>query len=191
MRARQFIFLGLVRLMFGVFLFCPLVQVLGVGFFGIPAPGQPPGFTFAYLLAVFRDINLRQGLLNSTLIAVLVTLACVAISLPLAMLSVRYEFAGKRFVSGLLLVPLVLPPFVGAIGMRQILGRCGVLTALAQDVCAVSRGSPLDWFGKARLAGVILIEALSLYPILYLNLTATLANLDPAMEQAAANLGAS
>src|SRR5205814_10259911 len=93
--------------------------------------------------------------------------------------------------SGLLLVPLVLPPFVGAIGMRQILGRFGVLTAIAQDVGAVSHGSPIDWFGKARLAGVILIEALSLYPILYLNLTAALANLDPAMEQAAANLGAS
>ena len=37
----------------------------------------------------------------------------------------------------------------------------------------------------------MLIEALSLYPDSFLNVSAALANLDPAMEQAAANLGAS
>jgi len=45
--------------------------------------------------------------------------------------------------------------------------------------------------GGARFLGIILLESLSLYPILFLNLSAALANLDPAMEQAAANLGAS
>ena len=93
-------------------------------------------------------------------------------------------------MSGLLLVPLILPPFVGAIGMRQVLGRFGVLTAAAHDVGWVGANTPVDWFGGARLLGVILIESLSLYPILYLNVSAALANLDPAMEQAAANLGA-
>ena len=38
---------------------------------------------------------------------------------------------------------------------------------------------------------MVIVEALSLYPILLLNLQASLANIDPAMEQAAANLGAS
>jgi iron(III) transport system permease protein len=192
MRLRQFIFLAAILLIFAVLLGWPLVQVLGVAFLGIPAAGQPSAFTSAYLAAVFADPNLRQGLINSTMIAVCVTLLCAAISVPLAMLSVRYDFIGKRLMSGLLLVPLILPPFVGAIGMRQILGRFGVLTAIAQDVGLVPRDHPIDWFGGgARLAGVILIEALALYPILYLNVSAALANLDPALEQAAANLGAS
>ncbi|MDB5300588.1 MAG: transporter permease, partial [Phycisphaerales bacterium] len=88
-------------------------------------------------------------------------------------------------LSGLLLVPLVLPPFVGAIGIRMLLGRFGPLTTLLG-------GGPagIDWTGKYRLAGIILIEALGLYPIMLLNLQAALANIDPAMEQAAANLGA-
>ena len=106
------------------------------------------------------------------------------------MMSVRLDFLGKTLVSGLILVPLILPPFVGAIGMRQILGRFGVLTSLAQDVGVVSPGTPIDWIGAARVFGIILVEALSLYPIMYLNVSAALANLDPAMEQAAANLGA-
>jgi iron(III) transport system permease protein len=48
----------------------------------------------------------------------------------------------------------------------------------------------VDWLGQARFAGVVLLQALALYPILYLNVTAALVNIDPAMEEAAANLGA-
>ena len=96
----------------------------------------------------------------------------------------------KSLVNGLLLVPLILPPFVGAIGMRQILGRFGVLTSIAHDSGLIEGNTPIEWFGSARILGVILVESLSLYPIIYLNVSAALANLDPAMEQAAANLGA-
>lgn len=180
----------LVLAVFAVFLLWPIYRVVRVGFFGIP--GQPDeGFTLAYFTGIFLDPGLRRGLLNSATIAVCVTLVCTLISVPLAMLSVRYDFPGKGILSGLLLVPLILPPFVGAIGMRQILGRFGMLTALAQDGGLVPEGTPVDWLGPARLVGIVLVEALSLYPILFLNVSAALANLDPAMEQAAANLGAS
>jgi len=188
MRARQNILLFLLLAIFAVLLFWPIAQVLRVGLFGIP--GRGAGFTLGYLRAIFEDSNLRSGLATSVLIAILVTLACVMISVPLALLSVRYEFAGKRIVTGLLLVPLILPPFVGAIGMRMILGRYGALTALAQHLHLVAPETPVDWLGRLRLAGVVFVEALSLYPILFLNLSAALANIDPAMEQAAANLGA-
>ncbi len=179
--------MGLILAVFGVFLIWPIVQVVRVGFFGIGRDG----FTFAYLLSVFQDHALRQGLINSALIAVSVTVLCTLIAVPLAIMSVRLDFWGKGTASSLLLVPLILPPFVGAIGMRQILGRFGVLTSLAQDAHLVASGSPVDWIGAARVLGIILIESLSLYPILFLNVSAALANLDPAMEQAAANLGAS
>jgi iron(III) transport system permease protein len=66
-----------------------------------------------------------------------------------------------------------------------------VLTSIAQSLGFVAPDTPVDWFGSARIVGIILVEALSLYPILYLNVSAALANLDPALEQAAANLGAS
>ncbi len=182
--------LGLVLALFAVFLLWPILRVLRVGFFGLPEqPGS--GFTLAYVQGIFLDPVLRAGLFNSARIAVCVTLLCVAISVPLAMLSVRFDFFGKGAVSALLLVPLILPPFVGAIGMRQILGRMGVLTAIAGHLGLVKAGSPVDWIGNLRLLAVIFIEALSLYPIVYLNVSAALANLDPAMEQAAANLGAS
>ncbi|MDZ4199211.1 MAG: iron ABC transporter permease, partial [Kiritimatiellia bacterium] len=85
---------------------------------------------------------------------------------------------------GLLLVPMILPPFVGAIGFQRMLGTTGVLNAL------LGLG-PVDWLGRARIGGVILLQGFGLYPILYLNVSAALANVDPAMEEAAENLGCS
>ena len=186
---RSFLFLLIIAI-FVAFLGWPIFQTVRVGFQGVATNGHYGRFTYEYVLAIFKDPLLRSGLLNSATIAVCVTLLCTLITVPLALLSRRYDFWGKGLVNALLLVPLILPPFVGAIGMRQILGRFGVLTALAQHAGLAAPNSPVNWFGSAQILGVILMETLSLYPILFLNVSAALANLDPAMEQAAANLGA-
>src|SRR5690606_38686383 len=121
-------------------------------------------------------------------IALLTTTLCLVITMPMALLAARYDWCGKSVVTSLVLVPLILPPFVGAIGMRALLGRYGALNAmLGFD------GPGIDFLGGAlggRLPGVVLMEALHLYPILYLNVAAALANLDPALDEAATNLGA-
>src|SRR5687768_5457763 len=190
-RLRHWLILAVIRAACAVFLISPIVPLVRIGSFGIPGDPGSGSFTLAYVGAIFQDHSLRQGLLNSALIAVSVTIVCILISVPLALMSVRFNFWGKGIVSGLLLVPLILPPFVGAIGMRQILGRFGVLTSVAQGLGLADAGAPVDWIGSARMLGIILVESLALYPILFLNVSAALANLDPAMEQAAANLGAS
>ena len=166
---------------FGLLLIWPIVQIVKTGF------TRPDGsFTLTYVGLIFRDPVLVRGLLNAGLVAILVTALTLAVALPLAVLSVRYTFPGRGLLNGLLLVPLVLPPFVGAIGMQIVLGRYGPLTRLVG-------GGPMgiDWIGKYRLLGVVVIESLHLYPVMLLNLQAALANLDPAMEQAASNIGAS
>ncbi len=139
-------------------------------------------FTLKYLAGVFQNPIYAEGLLNSLMIAVGTTALAVLVAVPLAWLANRYDFAGKKWVSGLVLVPMILPPFVGAIGFQQILGQYGALNAL------LGLG-PVDWLGRGRYFGVILLQALSLYPILYLNVAAALANIDPAMEEAAENVG--
>ena len=189
---RDLAFLLLIIAVFATFLGWPIYQTVRVGFLGVAnKDGSYGGFTLQYVLAIFKDPLLTWGLVHSLMIAVAVTSICTLISVPLAIIARNYDFYGKSIVSSLLLVPLILPPFVGAIGMRQILGRFGVLTSFAEHIGLVASNAPVDWFGSARIVGVILVETLSLYPILYLNISAALANLDPAMEQAAANLGAS
>src|SRR5688500_8050430 len=156
-RLRHSLILAVILAAFAVFLIWPIVQVVRVGFFGIPGEPGSGSFTLAYVGAIFQDHSLRQGLLNSALIAVSVTLLCMLISVPLALMSVRFNFWGKGLVSGLLLVPLILPPFVGAIGMRQILGRAGVFTSIAQALGFIDPGTPVDWIGSARIYGIILV----------------------------------
>ena len=86
---------------------------------------------------------------------------------------------------------MMLPPFVGAIGFRQIFGQEGAVNALLRAVGWLGQNQVIDWLGAGREWGIVLLNALHLYPILYLNLVAALANVDPVLLEAAENLGCS
>lgn len=163
----------------GLGLLYPIWLTVRGGFAEDIATGE--GFTLRHVLLVFEDPVLREGLVNAFQIAVWTTLLSFVIGLPLALLTARYEFPLKGLWSAAILVPLILPPFVGAIGLRAILGRSGALNTLL--------GTEFDVLGDARMLGVIVALALHLYPIVYLNATAALANLDPALDEAADTLG--
>ena len=189
-RVGRYAAFAVVLLLFGVFLIWPVWTVISTGL-GLTTPGVKLASVGAYLAAVFQDQQFRMGAINSALIAALVTVCCVAISVPLALLNRRYEFPGKNLLASLLLVPLVLPPFVGAIGIRFIFGAQGALTALCQHVGLVAQGTPVNWLAIHPFGAVVVSEAFSLYPILFVNVVTALSFLDPSLEQAAANLGAS
>ena len=84
---------------------------------------------------------------------------------------------------------MILPPFVGAVGVKQMLGVNGAFNAALIKAGLMDAAAPFDWLAQGRFAGIVLMIALNLYPILYMNIAAALSNLDPAMEQAAENLG--
>lgn len=145
--------------------------------------------TGAYLAELFRNPLYLEGLANSFWMGLFSTLPALVIALPLALVNHGWKFPGRELLNALVLVPLILPPFVGALGIRQFLGQAGVLNAFLIDLGLMDPSQPHDWLGGGRLAGIVLMNALHLYPIAYLNLTAALANLDPALEEAAENLG--
>lgn len=147
------------------------------------------GLTLDYVLEVFRNPLYREGLVNSAMIAAFTTLGCLLVALPLAFAFVRYQFPGRALLNSLLLIPLILPPFVGALGVQAMLGQAGALNSLLMTLGLVRPEQPIDWLGEGQMAGVVVMNILHLYPIVYLNVTAALANLDPALEDAAANLG--
>jgi iron(III) transport system permease protein len=169
---------------FAAFFLWPIIQILKGGF--VDADGH---FTFAFLTTLLRDPLYQEGLLNAFWIACGTLIATTAIALPLAFIADRFRFPGKGVLTSLILVPIVLPPFVGAIGLKQIFGQYGALNALIISLHLRPPGWTYDWFMQHRMASIIAIEALSLYPILYLNTVAALANIDPAMDEAAQNLG--
>ena len=151
---------------------------------------DPEGdFTLGFVLAVFKNPVYLEGLVNSFKMGLFSTLLSLAIALPLALMANRHRFPGKEVLTSFLLVPMILPPFVGALGVRQFLGQSGVVNAALIRLGFMDPAAPMDWLGEGQLLGVVIMNALHLYPIAYLNISAALANLDPAMEEAAENLG--
>jgi iron(III) transport system permease protein len=174
----------LVTIFFALFFVLPIWGTLKTAF--VDGNG---GLTLDYIAEVFRNPLYREGLLNSFLIALLTTLGCLLLSLPLAIGFVRYAFPARTWLNSLMLTPLILPPFVGALGIQAMMGQAGAFNSLLTALGILSADHPVDWLGEGQMTGVVLMNVLHLYPIVYLNVTASLANLDPALEEAAANLG--
>ena len=171
----------LCALVFGPFLIYPVGKVL----LGAIAPeGQ---FSPALLALPWQDPIVRESIINSGKIGLGAMIAASLLAFPLAYMTARWKFGGKNWLSGLLLVPLLLPPLVGAVGIRQMLGREGVINTILMRLQVLAE--PIDWL-QLKLPMVIIVAALHLYPLIYLNLTAAWANVDPALEEAAENQGA-
>lgn len=177
--AADYALLGILLAMLAAFLLYPIILTVA-GAFKDPTTGK--GFSLLPIRLVFEDPALLGTFANSFVVAITTTLLASLIALPLAFFSARYRFPLKPVFSALILVPLILPPFVGALGVQMLLGRLGAINTLL--------GTDWDLLGSAKFFGVVLVQAFSLYPIIYLNATAALANLDPALDEAAINLGA-
>jgi len=174
----QVVVLAAVALFLIAFLIIPLLRVIVVAFTG------PEGFTLVHFGDFFATGLLRESFWNSIYVATMTVVLASLIAVPLATILARFRFRGAALIHTLGVVPLVMPPFVGAVAMQLIYGRNGTINLLLND-----------WFGfripfMDGLNGVIFVEALHYFPFILLNLSASLANIDSAMEESAQNLGA-
>ena len=170
---------GVVALFLIAFLVVPLGRVILVAF-----TGSDGGFTLVHFGDFFRTSLLREAFWNSIYVAAMTVIVASLIAVPLATILARFHFRGAALIHTLGVVPLVMPPFVGAVAMQLIFGRNGSINLLLND-----------WFGfripfMEGLNGVIFVEALHYFPFILLNLSASLSNIDSAMEESAQNLGA-
>lgn len=166
----------------GPFLVYPVVKV----FIGAVQVGGT--FRPSLLLLPWQDSVAREGLRNAFLLGVSVTLISAILAIPFAFLGARLRFPGKALLTGLLLVPLLLPPFVGAVGLRQMLAVEGTVNTFLRGTGIISK--PFDFLLFAAPM-VAIVSAFHLYPLIYLNVAAAWANIDSSLEEAAENLGAS
>ncbi len=178
--------LPFLSLIFGIFFLWPLVESMRGAFV------DPEGrFTLAYVTAVFQNPVYVLGFRNSLAIAFGTTLLSAVVGIPLALLFQRWEFPGRRWLSVLVPLPLFVPPFVGALGIQRLLGPNGALNAALGGLGLSDPSAPIDWLRDGRFFAVVSLTALHLYPVLYFNLSASLASQNPELERAAESLGTS
>ena len=168
---------------FAAFLFYPLLYVFRKAFIVDGA------FSLEFFRLLLENETLRESLGNSLAIACWVTLLASAAGFAFAALVVKTDLPLKGPIGNLLLMPVILPPFVGAIGVKYIFGRFGMVNLLLIRLGMADRLNPVDWLGQP-FWGVVLLEALHLFPIMYLNIVGSYAMIDPTLEEAAQGLGA-
>jgi iron(III) transport system permease protein len=143
------------------------------------------GFTFGHFETFFGISLMRESFWNSLYVAGMSVLAASLIAIPLAYFTVRFRFRGAALVQTLGVLPLVMPPFVGAVAMQLLFGRSGSVNLLLNEHFGFSVAF------MEGLNGVIFVESLHYFPFILLNLTVAMRNIDGAMEESAQNLGAS
>ncbi len=171
----------LIGLFLFVFLIVPVIKVVYVAFQD-PSTGA---LTLINFVDFFNTSLFRESFLNSIYVAGGAVLLASLISIPLAYFTTRFNFGGAVLIQTLGIVPLIMPPFVGAVAMLLLFGENGSVNLLVDE-----------WFGftipfMEGLNGVILVEAIHYFPFILINLSAALLNIDSAMEESAQNLGAS
>ena len=125
-------------------------------------------------------------LLNSLMVALTVTVFCSMIGIGVAMIMGRYEFKGKAVFKVILLIPLLATPFVNAYVVGKVFNpQFGLLNFLLVDLLHI-----LPWrVSVDGLVGLIVVQTLTYYPIVYTNVLSSLNNIDPSLEEMAENLG--
>jgi len=169
----------LIALMLIGLLLVPVAQVVIVAFQD-PATGAA---TLQNFVDFFRTSLFRESFWNSFYVSAMSVVVATCIALPLAYITTRFVFSGSILIQSLGFIPLIMPPFVGAVAMQLIFGRNGTINLLLRD-----------WFGfdipfMEGLNGVILVQSIHYFPFILINLSASLRNVDRSMEEAAQNLG--
>jgi iron(III) transport system permease protein len=142
-------------------------------------------FTLVNFLDFFRTDLFLRSFWNSLYVSAMAVVGASILALPLAYITSRFAFRGTVLIQTLGFLPLIMPPFVGAVAMQLFFGRNGSVNLLLDD-----------WFGLKipfmdGLNGVIFVQSIHYFPFILINLSAALRNIDSSMEEAAQNLGSS
>ncbi|HDJ30064.1 MAG TPA: iron ABC transporter permease [Candidatus Acetothermia bacterium] len=171
------VLLGIVLVVFGllaVFIVLPLVKVVQ---FSLWPGGQ---FNPKYFLNFFRKSYYWRPLINSMIVGSLVSLFGTIVAFIFAYGITRTDIPGKGIFRLIAMMPIVSPPFLIALAAILLLGHHGVVTEALH----------LNWdiYG---LPGLVLTETLAYFPIAFMILEGVLSKIDPAIEEAALDMGAS
>ena len=143
---------------------------------------RPAGFS--YTIVKIRGPNFGV-FLNTIVIGLGTTCLSLIFGLTTAFILARVDFRGKTIINGLLLIPLILPPFVGGIGFQALFGTVGLLN---KYVLQPTIGINLILEG---IVAIVFVQSLHYFTLIHLNIYSALINSDPSLEEAAENLGAS
>jgi spermidine/putrescine transport system permease protein len=152
-------------------LFGPLVILLLFSFNDSSILAFPlSGFTTHWYTLAWQDTLLRQSLINSTTVALVVTPCCLVLGTLTAFGLTRFRFHGRGVVGGLVGAPLILPWLIIGIAALMAYGRLHI---------------------ALNLRSVIATQTICTFPLVTAIVAAQLFRFEREQEEAAIDLGCS
>ena len=159
-----------------------LLALVGFAFIALPLIGLVREVAWTDLWTDLRQPAATAALRLSIVCSLWAAALSVVFGVPLAWVLARVEFPGRALARALVLLPLVVPPVVGGVGLFYAFGRDGLVGQFLYD-----------WFGiqlTFSTAGAVMAETFVALPFLVITVEAALRSMDRRYEDAAATLGA-
>lgn len=163
---------------YALFLIYPLVKLL------ISSVYVDGTWSFEYFNQFLSKKYYTSTVWNSLKVSFLVTLISVVIGVPLGYFYTMYEIRGRKALEVLIILCSMSAPFIGAYSWILLLGRNGLITNLFAKI-----GVTLPTIYGFR--GILLVQALQLFPLVFLYVAGGLRNVDNSLLEASENMGCS
>ncbi len=159
-----------------LFILYPLVKVITVS---VVADGR---FTAANLIKVVSSWHLRQAFFNSILMGLLTASLGSLVGFIFAFTVTRTNIPLKKFFNIIAIIPIISPPFIGALAIIMLFGNNGFITSTLLGLYNTKI------YG---IRGLLFAQIVTFFPVAYINLKGVLESISPTLEDAAMDLGGS
>jgi molybdate transport system permease protein len=159
-----------------------ILATVGAGFVALPLAALLVRAPWTDIGSSLSRAGAGAALRLSIVVSVTATILSVLLGVPLAWILARTQIPGRSVLRAVVVLPVVLPPVVGGIGLLAALGRGGVIGRWLFDAFGVQL-TFTTW-------GAILATTFVSMPLVVLATEAGLRSIDVRYEQAASALGA-
>ncbi len=177
-RRPLYLLVGAIFILLFLFIVYPLFKVFWMSVYD-------DGFTLKNYLKFFSSSFNLKPLWNTLMLASSVAMLGTFIGYVFAYVVTRSRFVGKRFIKMFGTFPMISPPFVISLAAIILLGQNGTLT---RNIITPIFGEGFSIYG---FKGLLLVETMSYFPTAFLIFVGVFSAIDPVLEDAAHNMGAS
>ncbi|MCI8511606.1 MAG: iron ABC transporter permease [Lachnospiraceae bacterium] len=164
--------------MFLLFLVYPMFGILQQAV--ISKEGQ---FTFKEFVKFFSQSYYSKTILNSFKVSIAITAVTLLIGIPFSYFYSFYRLRGAKFLFVASILCCMSAPFIGAYAWILLLGRSGLITQFLKNVFGIKIGSIYGF------QGILLVQALKLFPLVFVYMNGAFKNIDNTLMEASANMG--
>lgn len=158
-----------------------VLAALGVAFTALPVLALLGRAPWDRLGSLLLGDGAREALRLSLVASLGATALSLLVGVPLAWVLARGAFPGRAALRALVVLPVVLPPVVGGIGLLAALGRRGLVGSFL-----AAHGIQLTF----TTLGTVVAATFVSMPLVVLAAEAGFRSFDPRLEDAATSLGA-